>query len=106
MDRCSRHSSYHYGVWRRKAGLNAAIWQALRTAMSWRYLARAWRCRIFWGSAQQESASLRRKAKPFAIRDGEHGTDAQFGVEARPWVMLGSVTAVARESAGGAGRSR
>jgi hypothetical protein len=58
------------------------------------------------GSAQQESASLPRKAKPFAIRDGEHGTDAQFGVEAMPWVMLALVMAVARGSVGGAGTSR
>ena len=58
------------------------------------------------GPAQQESASLRREVKPFAIRDGEHGTDVQLGVEAMPWVMLDSVTAVARGSVGGAGRSR
>jgi hypothetical protein len=68
-------------------------------------LAKAWRCRIFWGSAQQESASLQRKAKPFAIRDGEHGTGVQLGVEAMPWVMLDSVIAVARGSVAGASLS-
>jgi hypothetical protein len=63
-------------------------------------------CRIRWGPAQQESASLQRKAMPFAIRDGEHGTDVQLGVEAMPWVMLALVMAVARGSVGGAGTSR
>jgi hypothetical protein len=106
MDRCGRHSSYRYGVWRRKAGLNAASWQALRTAISCRCLAKAWWSRILWGSAQQESASLRRKAKSLAIRDAEHGTEVQLGVEAMPWVMLALMLAVARGSVGGAGRSR
>jgi hypothetical protein len=49
---------------------------------------------------------LQRKAKPFAIRDGEHGTDVPLGVEAMPWVMLALVMAVARGSVGGAGTSR
>jgi hypothetical protein len=103
---CGWHRGYRYGVCRREAGLNAAIWQALRTAMSCRCLAKAWWRRIFGGSAQQESPGLRRKAKPFALRDGGHGTDAQFGVEAIPWVMLALVMAVARGSVGGAGTSR
>jgi hypothetical protein len=70
---CGWHRGYRYGVCRREAGLNAAIWQALRTAMSCRCLAKAWYAGFVGGrrSRNRPHCSARQSPSRSAMADTE-----------------------------------